>query len=187
MADPNPITEEERSNALAELETSRWRLLTALQGLTEEQSNLRPAPDRWSIAECAEHITASETSIPRLLAVATAGDRVEATAERDGFVRRFIRDRSRRDEAPERIRPKRRWSTLAETIRVFEERRAANLHFARTTKEDLRSRFYPHPFAGTIDCYQWLLSLAAHTERHAAQIQEIKEEFVEDGGPRTEG
>jgi hypothetical protein len=58
---------------------------------------------------------------------------------------------------------------------VFEERRAANIEFARTTQESLRGRFYPHPLVGMIDCYQWLLFLAAHTERHSAQMEEIRQ------------
>ena len=168
------LTLAERTAAIRELEDSRQRLLAALEGLTEEQWRYRPAHDRWSIAECAEHITAAEVSMPKLLAAATGGERVESVAERDDYVRRFIRDRSRRDEAPERTRPKGRWSSLKETIQAFEERRAANLEFARTTREDLRSRFYPHPFVGIIDLYQWLLSLAAHTERHAEQIEETR-------------
>ena len=42
----------------------------------------------------------------------------------------------------------------------------------RETSEPLRDRFAPHPFAGMIDGYQWVLFLAAHTDRHAAQIEE---------------
>ncbi|HKD11044.1 MAG TPA: DinB family protein [Thermoanaerobaculia bacterium] len=168
------LTLAERTAAIRELEESRLRLLAALEGLTEEQWRLRPTRDRWSIAECAEHITAAEVSMPKLVAAATGGERVEPAAERDEYVRRFTRDRSRREEAPERVRPKGRWPSLKETIQAFEERRAANLEFARTTREDLRSRFYPNPFVGVIDLYQWLLFLAAHTERHAVQIEEIR-------------
>ena len=31
-----------------------------------------------------------------------------------------------------------------------------------------------HPALGSIDAYDWILMLAAHTERHTAQIKEIK-------------
>src|SRR5450759_608561 len=161
------LTLEERSAAVAELE-----------GLTEEEWRRRPAPDRWSIAECAEHITVAELPLAKFLAVsATAQPSEEERREirgKDDFVRQFLRDRSRRDEAPERIRPKGRFSTREDTIRAFEERRAANLAWVRETSEPLRDRFAPHPFAGVIDGYQWILFLAAHTDRHAEQIDEIK-------------
>jgi len=177
MIDAITLTDRERSSAIAELEASVQRLNKALEGLTEKQSQERPALDRWTVADCAEHITAAEVFMPKILTAATAGERVQGTAERDDFVRRSIRDRSRREEAPERIRPRRRWQSLAETLRTFEERRTANLEFVRTTQENLRGRFYPHPFVGMIDCYQWLLSMAAHTERHSAQLEENRREF----------
>jgi hypothetical protein len=172
------LSPEERSAAAAELEASRGRLLAALEGLTEEEWRSRPSPERWSIAECAEHITAAELPLAKFLAVSATADPSEQERReirgKDGFVRRFLRDRSRRDEAPERIRPKGRFATREETLRAFEDRRNANLAYVRETSDPLRDRFAPHPFAGVIDGYQWVLFLAAHTDRHAEQIEEIK-------------
>jgi hypothetical protein len=175
------LTPEERSAAVAELEVSRQRLLAALEDLTEEEWRSRPSPERWSIAECAEHITAAELPLAKFLAVsATAEPSEEQRLEirgKDGFVRRFLRDRSQRGEAPERIRPKGRFATREETIRAFEDRRSANLAYVRETSDPLRDRFAPHPFAGVIDGYQWVLFLSAHTDRHAEQIEEIRLQF----------
>jgi len=172
------LTSEERSAAVAELEASRFRLLSALEGLTEDDWRSRPSPDAWSIAECAEHITAAELPFAKFAAVSlTAEPSAEERRQirgKDDFVRRFLRDRSRRDEAPERIRPKGRFATCEETVRAFEERRATNLAYVRQTSEPLRDRFAPHPFAGMIDGYQWVLFLAAHTDRHAEQIEGIR-------------
>ncbi len=94
--------------------------------------------------------------------------------DKDDFVRRFLRDRSRRDEAPDRLRPKGRFSTREETIQTFQHRRGANLDYLRATSDSLRHWFAPHAFAGVIDGYQWILFLAAHTDRHAEQIEEIR-------------
>ena len=172
------LTPEERSAAVAELEASRRRLLGALEGLTEEEWRSRPSPDRWSIADCAEHITAAELPLPKFMAVSATTEPSEPLRReirgKDDFVRRFLRDRSRRDEAPERIRPKGRFATREDTVRAFEERRAANLAYVRETSDPLRDRFAPHPFAGVIDGYQWVLFLAAHTDRHAEQIEKIR-------------
>jgi hypothetical protein len=172
------LTPEERSAAVAELEASSRRLLGALEGLTEEEWRSRPSPDRWSIADCAEHITAAELPLRKFMAVSATAEPSEPLRReirgKDDFVRRFLRDRSRRDEAPERIRPKGRFATREDTVRAFEERRAANLAYVRETSDPLRDRFAPHPFAGVIDGYQWVLFLAAHTDRHAEQIEEIR-------------
>ena len=149
------LTPEERSAALAELESSRRHLLGALEGLAEDQWSRPPAPGRWSIAECAEHIVAAELPLDRFFA---SGARLQPT-----------------DEERREIRRKDEFVSSEETIQTFEERRAANLAYVRETAEPLRDRFAPHPFAGVLDGYQWVLFLAAHTDRHAAQIQEIRD------------
>jgi DinB superfamily len=173
------MTDAERAAALAELEASRDRLLGALAGLAPEQWQARPTHDRWSISECAEHITAAEVPLPKLYKSSIA---VEPPAQerpqirlKDDYVRTVLRDRSRHQDAPERLLPKSRFATPEETVRTFRERREANLDFVRATSEALRDWFAPHPFAGLIDGYQWILFLAAHTDRHAEQIEEIRE------------
>ncbi len=173
-----PLTTEERSAAIAELEESRRRLLEAVDGLTEEEWRRRPESQGWSVAECFEHITAAELPLPRFFAGPammrpSEEDRREIRGK-DDLVRRRLRDRSGKDESPERIRPKGRFATREEALRTFQERRAANLAYVRETSEPLRDRFAPHPYVGVIDGFQWLRHLAGHTERHAAQIEEIR-------------
>ena len=57
----------ERDHAVAELESSRKAFLEATSGLSEAQWNFKLAPDRWSIAECAEHIGVTEAYILSLI------------------------------------------------------------------------------------------------------------------------
>jgi len=172
------LTNAERAAALAELEASRDRLLEALGGLAPEQWHARPAADRWSIAECAEHITAAEVPLAKLYKSSIAVDPPEQERpqirQKDDYVRTALRDRSHHQDAPERLLPKNRFPTPEETLRAFQERREANLDFVHTTSEALRDWYAPHPFAGVIDGYQWILFLAAHTDRHAEQIEEIR-------------
>jgi hypothetical protein len=175
------LTAEERSAAVAELEDSRRRLLASVEGLKEDQWDARPGAGSWSIAECVEHVAAAEVPLERLFAT---GAREQPTEEerreirkKDGYVRSYLRDRSQKGESPERIRPRGRFASPREAIRTFEERRDANLTWVRATAEPLRDRFGPHPFAGIIDGYQWVLFLAAHCDRHAAQIQEIRRDL----------
>jgi hypothetical protein len=166
---------------MSHLHATRKVFLDSIAGLSDAQWNFKPSPDRWSIAECAEHITAAELPFAKFAAVSlTAVPSAEERREirgKDDFVRRFLRDRSQRGEAPERIRPKGRFATREVTVRAFEERRAANLAYVRETSDPLRDRFALHPFAGMIDGFQWVLFLAAHTDRHAAQIEEIRSRF----------
>jgi len=181
------LTPEERSAAVDELEASRRRLLVSLENLSQEEWGRRPLPDRWSVAECAEHIAAAEFPVAKFFTQAAllrpSEEERREIREKDDFVRRFLRDRSQRGESPERILPKGRFANKEETIRVFEERRAANIAYVRETSDPLRDRFAAHPFAGVLDGYQWLLHLAAHTDRHAAQIEEIRSRFCHPFAP----
>ncbi len=47
----------ERELVVHQLAHSRERLVLAVEGLSTEQRSFRPAEDRWSIADCIEHIT----------------------------------------------------------------------------------------------------------------------------------
>lgn len=172
------LTSEEKSTAIAELEESQRLLLAAVDGLTEEEWLRPPGSQGWSIADCFEHITAAELPLPRFFAgpamMQPSEEERREIRGKDDLVRRLLRDRSEKGESPERIRPKGRFATREEAIRTFRERRAANLAYVRETSEPLRERFALHPYAGVIDGFQWLLHLAGHTERHAAQIEEIR-------------
>ena len=57
----------DKEKALAYLETSKKGVLGATKGLSEAQWNFKPAPDKWSVAECMEHIAAAEGYILGLI------------------------------------------------------------------------------------------------------------------------
>lgn len=51
------------------------------------------------------------------------------------------------------------------------------MKFARECTQDLRALYCLHPVLGEIDCHRCLILLALHPARHAAQIDEIKQEL----------
>ena len=53
------LTPEERDFALKQFETTRDNFLNSISGLSQKQWTFKPAPDRWSVGEVAEHITVS--------------------------------------------------------------------------------------------------------------------------------
>src|SRR6185295_11477960 len=61
--DPVGITDEERSFAVNHLKQTSDDLVKAVDGLTEAQLNFKPAPDRWSVLECVQHITLSSQGL----------------------------------------------------------------------------------------------------------------------------
>jgi len=59
-------------------------------------------------------------------------------------------------------------------LQQFAAARKRTSEFAAATNADLRRHFLPHPVFGDLDCYQWLLLLGAHCDRHRVQSQEVK-------------
>src|SRR5947209_18875025 len=58
-------------NSVAEIfddiDSTRARLLGSVEGLSAEQRDFRPSPDRWSVAEIVEHLSMVERSVARLV------------------------------------------------------------------------------------------------------------------------
>jgi hypothetical protein len=169
----------ERDRGVAELESSRKAFLDATSGLSEAQWNFKPAPDRWSIAECAEHIGVTEALVMNLvIAQALKGpaepDKRAQLQWKDDALLTAALDRSTKFKAPESIQPARRWSGSEEITKNVLENRARTIEFISTTQADLRDHFMDHPVFKTLDIYQWMLLISGHMRRHTAQILEVK-------------
>jgi hypothetical protein len=173
------LTADERSKIVSYLTETQKEFLTAIDGLTEEQWRFKAAPERWSIAETAEHIAVAEGMIWKLVneklmkSPPTPEKRAEA-AGKDEKILQGVPERTRKAQAPEMLQPTGKWPTQAALAKDFEALRNQEIAFLRETKEDLRSRFEEHPFLKTMDAYQWLLFNGAHSKRHTAQILEVK-------------
>ncbi|MGO9591860.1 MAG: DinB family protein [Candidatus Acidiferrales bacterium] len=167
------MTPGERERAINALHESRGRLLATVQRLSPSQLAYKMAADRWSVAECVEHIILVENSILRGIekTVQQPADSPQTVVEDDALVARVV-DRNERMNGPERLMPTGRWPHH-ELCREFESVRKRTSEFAATTGASLRESGFPHPAFGPLDCYQWLLLIAAHGERHRAQAEEV--------------
>lgn len=176
------LTQEERDRAVAELEGSKKAFLDATKGLSPAQWNFKPAPERWSVAECAEHIALSEGFLfgavsEKIVKAPATPEKREAAKGRDELILKIVQDRTHKGTAPEPIDPAKQASmTPEETIKRFLDTRAHSIEYIKTTQEDLRDHFYDHPVPafGTMDAYQWILFMSGHTRRHTAQILGVK-------------
>jgi uncharacterized damage-inducible protein DinB len=174
-----PLTSEERDAVLKQLQVSHDNFLKSISGLSQKQWTFKPAPDRWSVAEVAEHITVAEGTIlglvqNQLMHSPAAPEKRASVKGKDQLILTRMPDRSHKAQAPEILRPTGRWASEAELTKAFEERRNATMDYVRTTNDDLRDHFFDHPAFGTLDGYQWLLMIATHSARHTAQIEEVK-------------
>jgi len=173
------LTSQERSAAIKLFETTHDNFLKSIAGLSEKQWTFKPAPDRWSVAEVAEHITISESTLlglvqQRLMTSPAAPEKRAQVAGKDELILQKVPDRSHKAQAPEFLKPTGRWPTEAALVKAFETERGATIEYVRTTNDDLRDHFFDHPVFGPLDGYQWLLLIATHSARHTAQIEEVK-------------
>jgi len=178
-AAPATLSPEEREFALKNLQTTHDKFLQSIAGLSQKQWTFKPGPDRWSVAEVAEHITVSESTIlgliqKQVMASPAAPEKREQVKGKDEMILQRMPDRSHKAQAPEFLRPTGRWPTEADVTKAFEESRKVTMDYVRTTNDDLRDHFFDHPVFGTMDGYQWLLLLSSHSARHTAQIEEVK-------------
>ena len=170
-----PLNQRDREFALSHLHATRKLFLDSIDGLSEAQWKFKPGPDRWSIAECAEHVALSEDFMFRrveaMLKSPPAGDRKAAVKDEQALG--WMRDRSQKAKNSSATQPAGRWASPAQLSRYFKERRDQTLDYVRTTQDALRS-YFDGTGAKALDACQWLLLIAGHTERHVAQINETK-------------
>jgi DinB superfamily len=176
---PTTLSAAEREAALNCLQATHDAFLKSIAGLSEKQWRFKPAPDRWSVAEVSEHIAVSESSIfgyvhGQIVASAAAPEKRAEVKVTDQQILTLVPDRSHKAQAPEFLKPTNRWATREELIKSFEDSRKATMDYVRTTNDDLRDHFGQHPMLGTMDAYQWILLISAHSERHTKQIEEVK-------------
>lgn len=172
-----PITAAERAAALKHLQQTRQAFLTSIDGLSEAQWRFKAAPDRWSIAEVAEHIAVSETFLLQLVTgkiVKGPALAPNGTAMTTDTLLAALADRTKKFQAPEMLQPATRWATREALIKDFTAARDKTATYVQTTADDLHGHGAEHPVFKMLDGYQWIMLVSGHAARHTAQIEEVK-------------
>jgi hypothetical protein len=177
------ITSTELDHARLYLQQTQNGIVGATKGLSQAQWKFKPAPDRWSIAEIVEHVVVAQEVIlgPIREQLAKAPVVSERDNKRvDAIVENQLPDRTSKFQAPEILRPTGRW-TPAVAMDRLSKNYAQLLEYLEKTP-DLRQHAVDAPPLKavskgeyeTMDGYQWILTAAAHTERHTKQILEVR-------------
>ena len=170
------LTEEDREFAITEMTQSHDYLSDTLEGLSQEQLDFKTDETSWSIAECLEHITISETMIPGMLkgALETPADpsrRPEVKMPDDALLG-MIKSREKKVKTGEAFEPSGKYGSVAETLEAFKSKREEHIAYVKDTDDDLRNHYAESPL-GIMDGLQVLLFMSGHTERHTKQMEEI--------------
>jgi DinB superfamily len=171
------LTPADRDAALKYLESTRQGVIDATKGLSPAQWNFKQAADRWSVAEVTEHIAAAEDLLFEMITtqVMKAPARTENDDVKvlDQMVLTGVPDRSQKRQAPEPLKPTNRFGSPEAALQHFLDSRAQTIAFLQKT-DDLRSHATDSPLGKKLDGYEWILFIAAHSERHTKQINEVK-------------
>lgn len=175
-AQAQELTQADKDRAMQYLESTKKNIQEATKGLSDAQWNFKPAPDRWSVAQVMEHIAAAEDFIRGNITekVMTAPpDATRDTKKIDEAVLAMIPDRSHKAQAPEPLVPSNRYGSPEGSLKHFLEARATTEAFLKNTP-DLRAHAADSPLGMKLDAYEWVLFIAAHSDRHTKQILEVK-------------
>ena len=173
------IPADEQTLLVNHLQRTAKELRAAVKGLSPEQFKFKAAPDKWSVAECLEHISTSEEFIRQIVTerALKAPAKTEGLAERkknDEKILVGMVDRSQKFQAPEPLKPSNKFATPQAAMAHFLKARKDTVAFVKTSEADFRAHTAPHPLFKELDAYQWLLVVSAHSERHTKQILEVK-------------
>lgn len=172
-----PNVTKDRDAAVKYLEETRDAFVKSIDGLSEAQWTFKPGPDRWSIAEVAEHIALSDPMLLQLVSekvMKAPKPAADAARVSDQQVVDLVTNRSQKVQAPEQLRPTHRWGTREALTKDFLAARQKTIDYVKST-DDLRAHAVPHPaLKAEVDGHQWVLYLAGHSARHTAQLNEVK-------------
>jgi DinB superfamily len=176
LAHAQEVTPAEKEKALQYLESTKKAVLEATKGLSEAQWNFKPGPDRWSIAQVMEHIAAAEDFIrgmvvEKVMLAPSVPDRDVKKID-DGVIA-MVPDRTHKLQAPEPIVPTNRYGSPDASMKHFVESREKTEDYLKTTP-GLRDHAVDSPMGVKMDGYEFILLIAAHSERHTKQILEVK-------------
>jgi len=169
------MTGADREHLLVHFEMTTQMLAEQVRGLSPAQLEYKASPDRWSIREVVSHLAVAEPDYWRDLqkAVKAAPDMSNKKADAtDADIMWYGIDRVQHQKTGGGHEKVDTYKDLAEALGKFQALRAIMIDYIKTTNDDLRA----HSFGQqeVIDCWQWMLEISTHAERHLQQIREIK-------------
>ena len=171
-----PMSGEDREHLLVHLEMTTQMVAEQVRGLSRAQLKYKASPDRWSIREVVSHLAVAEPDYWRDLqkSVKAAPDMDhKKSANTDADILWYGIDRvvhTKTGGGHEKVDT---YKDLNEALGKFQALRATLIEYLKTTDDDLRAHSFGSG-AQVIDCWQWMLEISTHAERHIQQIREIK-------------
>lgn len=171
-----PMSAKDREHLLVHFEMTTQMVAEQVRGLSPAQLEYKASPDRWSIREVVSHLAVAEPDYWRGVqqSVNAAPDmNHKKSVNTDADIMWYGIDRvvhTKTGGGHEKVDT---YKDLNEALGKFQALRATMIEYIKTTNDDLRAHSVGDG-AEVIDCWQWMLEISTHSERHIQQIREIK-------------
>ena len=129
---------------------TRSRILAAVEGLNREQAESALVPGSWPVHGILEHLAQTAGKLERL--------------------QEHVATRASPIETPPKVVPSGRFGNWPGSLEAFLAARPKTVEMAQHVSAEHDRRVKEHPLLGNLTLRQWLWFAAAHSERHAAQI-----------------
>jgi len=172
------ISKKERKDATDLLRDTHNTLLKSLEGLSEAQLNYKVSDSTWSVDGNVKHLAAVEQTIlsmveDALKKPANPEKRANIKVSDEQMIKNY-ENRTNKVKTIPSLEPQNiSFVSTSEALASLKQNRQKAIDFINTTKEDLRNHVIEYPF-GSYDCYQSILILGSHMNRHTQQIEEVK-------------
>jgi hypothetical protein len=172
----DPMTKADREHLLVHFEMTTQMVAEQVRGLSSAQLEYKASPDRWSIREVVSHLAVAEPDYWREIqkALKAAPDmNTKKSQATDADIMWYGIDRvvhTKTGGGHEKVDT---YKDLGEALGKFQALRATMIEYIKTTNDDLRAHSFGD-YGEVIDCWQWMLEISTHSERHINQIREIR-------------
>jgi hypothetical protein len=179
MVEMPQLTADDRAFLTAHLSRTRDLVFAETSHLRADQWTFRPDEETWSIAECADHILTIERRVfsmvsKHMQSAPPDPRRAAEVQKKTPWILQAVPSRHERVKVPAGIENHTNSATPQEFLEAFEPRRATVLKYVAETEDQMHDRVAPHMIFKDLDGCQWLLMISLHSERHAAQMAEVK-------------
>jgi DinB family protein len=171
-----PIGAEDREHLLVHLEMTTQMVAEQVRGLSHAQLEYKASPDRWSIREVVSHLAVAEPDYWRDLqkSIKAVPDMDhKKSVNTDADIMWYGIDRVAHTKTGGGHEKVDTYKDLNEALAKFQALRETMIEYIKATNDDLRAHSFGNG-AEVIDCWQWMLEISTHSERHIQQIREIR-------------
>ncbi len=170
-----PMSDMDREHLLVHFEMTTQMVAELVRGLSPAQLEYKASPDRWSIREVVSHLAVAEPDYWRDIqaALKAAPDmKDKKSTATDADIMWYGIDRVVHQKTGGGHEKVDTYKDMDVALGKFQTLRATMIDYIKNTNDDMRA----HSFGDreVIDCWQWMLEISTHAERHIQQIREIK-------------